>query len=309
MDMAEVPSVASPPNLKYGGVSAHLHRISSLVKALRGDIFGDLLWTGGVQGNHEATQSLSCRVPSDSLSYLVPLLQLEYHVTRESMPTYDPSNPGSTTCQLRVHLPVGGGCFRTLPMTVVASSRTAWRTVDLCFDIDALAMDADRVYLRFVTASMRQVPDRMAFVTGRIRAKRFCVLDGPDSSVKMGGLLRRARALVASGWTMDDALLGRRSWVAGRWEELSARGRVAMAMLPPAVSDSAWTTTAIDTCRECALCHDCFVTGDIIVNLSCNHNFHVQCPSHNGSGLCTWMDEHVTCPCCRHDSSTLRMGP
>ncbi|XP_057952996.1 E3 ubiquitin-protein ligase AIP2 [Malania oleifera] len=48
---------------------------------------------------------------------------------------------------------------------------------------------------------------------------------------------------------------------------------------------------------ECAICKENFVEGDSMQELPCKHMFHPPC-------LKPWLDEHNSCPICRHELQT-----
>jgi len=48
---------------------------------------------------------------------------------------------------------------------------------------------------------------------------------------------------------------------------------------------------------ECAVCRENMVLGDKLQEMPCKHNFHPPC-------LKPWLDEHNSCPICRHEMPT-----
>jgi hypothetical protein len=286
----------------YQSKSLHLSRIVSVIKALRGDVWGEFVTSGLVLGDFDSVSTIDCRLPNDALGYLAPVMRLDYAVTPECT-DQEPGQPWSGC--LRVHLPGSGS--GPLRLRVLAAPRCALRSFDAHFDIDMLSVDGDRMYLRFSSPTMRMISDRLSFVVSRVRSRRFCLLDGPSTSADQGRQLRRAGELVASrAWHMDDMLGGRTRWVAATWAALLQSPRsVRLGEQPnrPHHKDAAADAgdDASHPCRhtECALCHESFAQADVVVNLSCNHNFHVFCPCGAGGGLCVWLDSHSTCPICR----------
>jgi len=47
-----------------------------------------------------------------------------------------------------------------------------------------------------------------------------------------------------------------------------------------------------DSRRCCAICRECFVAGDVLIQVPCCHEFHRAC-------ITTWLQAHNTCPICR----------
>ncbi|VFQ79851.1 unnamed protein product [Cuscuta campestris] len=53
----------------------------------------------------------------------------------------------------------------------------------------------------------------------------------------------------------------------------------------------------LDANAECAICKDNLVPNDMMQELPCKHMFHPHC-------LKPWLDEHNSCPICRHELQT-----
>jgi len=47
-----------------------------------------------------------------------------------------------------------------------------------------------------------------------------------------------------------------------------------------------------DSRHNCAICRECFVVGDVLMQVPCCHEFHQTC-------ITTWLQAHNTCPICR----------
>lgn len=47
-----------------------------------------------------------------------------------------------------------------------------------------------------------------------------------------------------------------------------------------------------DSRHNCAICRECFVVGDVLMQVPCCHEFHQAC-------ITTWLQAHNTCPICR----------
>jgi hypothetical protein len=187
----------------------------------------------------------------------------------------------------------------------------------------------------------------MTSLVTRIHESRFCIMpldvdlveenenedaaETQSENSKIAKLdadaMSKATVLIGHGWKMDDWLDGPNGWVVSRWIDISSTRRSVVHSHPssslkahPSSSLKAHPSS-LKAHSNCPLCYEKFDEQDIVVNLPCNHNFHVNChcdsPGHPGSpdrpipstsyennsiksGLCAWLSTgHVTCPCCR----------
>ncbi|PNH02721.1 Protein goliath [Tetrabaena socialis] len=93
--------------------------------------------------------------------------------------------------------------------------------------------------------------------------------------------------LVNDGWCMDDSALGSRSWLAARWADLKH----------PNSSHETQRPVCSDVC---SICQEAFTASDVALLLPCSHAFHGFCDRKLLSGgISRWLEDNVTCPCCR----------
>jgi hypothetical protein len=282
-----------PGDHAYQPKAMHLARIVSLIKALRGDVFGEFVTLGLVQGDFDSVTCLDCRLPAEALPGFAPVLRLDYAVTSDA----DEDASSMWNVRFQVHLGQGP----PVKLRVIAARRATWRLSGNALDLDLVAVDGDNMYVRYHTPALRVLSDRLSYLVTRIRHRRFCLLDATPANLEHGRQMRRAAKLVnVGGWHMDDMLGGRATWVVALWGVLTRNPdcvRLAASL------SAAQATSDSNACQhsDCPLCHEAFAPSDVVVNLSCNHNFHVNCPTSSGTqnGLSTWLDEHDTCPCCR----------
>ena len=304
---------------------AAVHRVASLAKAFGGDVAGDYAWRAAAGRCGGAAEWLEVRVAPEALHHFLAVLRLDCLVHAPAPP--HPAAPAAAAQCLAVSAAVvlpGAPEPRALRLRAVGAPRRLWRMQppSAAFDVDLVAMDSDRTYLRGTTPALRHVPaDRLDLVLARVRAGRFCALDSAApglAGAAMADAARRAHAMLtdpARPWHMDDALAGRAAWVAARWARLrldpgsvrvaSLLTATAAALAGPAVAPLAAAAAAHappGAHDACALCQERFEPEDVVVNLACNHNFHAFCGD-GAHGLCAWMAAAgaaaPTCPCCR----------
>ena len=258
--------------------SAAVARIVSLLKAMRGQITGDYVFYGSLLDRSmlDRVTTIECRMPLSAIHHVASILAVDYRIEfshTEHVSDYE-------VRRFVVRLPYGSALV--LNVTETKNDRA-------CFDVDALSASHDRVMVRPLGA-LRNIFDRFEFVITRIRSRTFCNL---DTTPDIASCVRRAVDMVQrDGWLMDDALLGRRTWVVFRWSNAQRVPSVVRVCDDP-------SNPSIVKHDVCAICQQNISPDHIVVNLACNHNFHWQCPQSNGDGLCKWFDKTDTCPCCR----------
>lgn len=179
------------------------------------------------------------------------------------------------------------------------------------FDWNLMVLSPERLYIRRPlrqplrdqagTTVPVQPAGRLARALERCRKGRFCLTDcaalrDPDSQSDVhAGAMLAASEYVAAGWHMDDAIAGCNGWVVSNWRRLqSDPASVRLGGPCPPGEATPPTTHAV-----CPICFAAFKSDDVVVNLPCTHNFHVDCGG-SGGGLAVWVRSgHSTCPCCR----------
>jgi hypothetical protein len=278
----------------YGGRDA-LERLARLVKAFQGDVYGDALWCcPALMANPShswlppETGVFRCRLSPDSVLMFLAVLRVDYAVIRQE----------NASGAYSLYLPSGQRLPMDLQITIM--SRREWGLTGADFDIDMLAMDAHRVYVR--PCAQQRLPhlsDPFSYLLGRLKSRVFCLTDGGRTLQQNQRAMARAYAMVRNGgWRMDDSVLGDKGWVIARAQDvahsrLQFRGHF-----------------SVDECRElptCALCRESIRVDDVVAHLTCGHAFHYVCQpaavahAHAQSGLSGWLDTDTgsTCPCCR----------
>lgn len=274
----------------------HVHalqfkRIASVAKALKGEIYGESVRDMLAYDFQAATlvpQSFgsglgTLRVRFDDIrswySFL-SVLRVDYKVTpapASESASGEESHEPREAVTVSLSPPSHPG---TLRIVLSDEPRVAWRTRRPCFDVDALACNRTGVYLyTTMTPHDALAGAGIAGVLGRIYARRFCLTAVDPTPRETARAAKRAVALVRAGWTMDDAWLGAKSWLAAHWKDVP-KERVCS--------------------EECSICQERFLPHDVAVVLPCQHAFHGFCDQkYCAGGICTWLTDNASCPCCR----------
>lgn len=179
-------------------------------------------------------------------------------------------------------------------LCVIAMAYTPLVMRDLglgCLDFIQMSSTTKTMYLRNNEGASTASATSLTSVMARLMRMQFCLAElttPPKSAIK------KAAALVNSGWTMDDNVHSQRGWVVARWLDMTIR--------PHEIRRKSCKN--LDAHGECAICLTAFDDMDVVINLPCNHNFHaVSCGnSKKGEGICSWINKHPgpgSCPCCR----------
>jgi hypothetical protein len=268
----------------------------------------------------ELVTTIECTLPIATIIYAPTVL------TSSGYTVIDEGSPDFTEQNTRRLYTLKGLC--SLDTAPFFKSRDEAEPHPIHFDWNMITLSRDRLSIRRpFPKSLKYTGDVMTAVIARIINSKFCIMpltvelhdedeDAADTThnSKVAKLdanaMRKATCLVENGWKMDDWLDGSNGWVVSRWIDLLGTRNFTQ---PP----------SLKTHSSCPLCYERFAEDDIVVNLPCNHNFHVNChpnrctppdvlPSTSSrgnqsatsqtttSGLCAWLSNgHVTCPCCR----------
>jgi hypothetical protein len=275
-----------------------IERVVGCVKAMEGDVWGEYVHRHVARRAVVDLDHIECRVEPRLAVGLIKVLAMDYAL--EQRPPRFGGDHGSMCYS--VTSKHGPDVFPPFLLHVSTASRNAWsRGVSgypIAFDVDILAENSDKNFLRGTHASLLPVPDRLGYIKSRIASKRFCALAFmgryPTGSIatNVAASMNKAVYLVNAGWTMDDTLLRRKSWVVARWRDVVSNPSSIRTL------DDAAALANMKSADTCALCLQRFRKSDVVVNTSCNHNFHFVCD--DGQGLQTWLEgQHANCPICR----------
>ena len=274
------PAVYCPPCISQHAHTSHAKRIISVIKAVRGEVYGEcvrnMLHVDAQNKSPPAITRIHCRVNDRHIAHiLVTLLGVDYKVAGTNVS----SDFSEGTYIIRMSAPCDPGVI-TLDITTMP--RNMWRLDRPSFDIDTLASNSQSLYV-YTVPSPGDPAHPIDVILSRVMSKKFALLHHDSTGKKTAIALKHAVDLVASGWIMDDRVLGARGWLASFWKDVRLIRRN-----PIAISD------------ECSICQEKFRASDIVVVLPCSHAFHGFCDQkHCTGGICTWVETNASCPCCR----------
>ncbi len=175
-------------------------------------------------------------------------------------------------------------------INLAVMSKNMFRMSFLDFDVNLLTENQTKLYLRYIPPSIKYIPDQIGFVRERIASKSFCTIQSDLAVPDIADVIDNAVKLTCNGWTMDDILHTKPTWVVGKWQSFAAMKHKKKQTYDQYIR--------MMECNECSLCHEKFKddTNKIVINTACNHNFHWMC-------LSKWVRDFgkSCCPYCRSE--------
>lgn len=180
--------------------------------------------------------------------------------------------------------------FGELNIDIVLMTKNMFKAAFIDFDINLLSENEKCLYVRFIPFILKYIPDKISFIKNRILDKTFSYLPFERNILDLYWIIDKAVIMTNKGWTMDDNLHPKDTWIVGKWQGfLNGKHKKNI---------NIEKYHQLLSCNECALCHEKFLTQDVILNTSCNHLFHWECNSTNG--LKYWVkNNNSSCPYCR----------
>ena len=265
-----------------------------ILKAFGADLFGEYIRDTFFESSSKNTSqfSLSCRIDDQILMHLMNVLSIWFHIEMKSM----------SGCKVNMGLvPLEEERNDTsIDLHLVRMPYTKWHEIPVDFDVNMLVSNSQAVFVRPSTVFTH--PSTIESLRNRIAKKRFALVTVPCFPIRNAlGLLQKSHEMVSNGWTMDDAYTRRSSWVINKWSVFKN------SISSVRKSFNARERKATLEQSQCCLCHDVFEDDDIVMNTSCNHNFHWRCcpdDQHNMSGISSWFNlkQEFICPYCRQNA-------
>lgn len=271
-----------------------MENVVGIVKAFHADIYGSHvrdLYAEKDPGN--SSKSLDVRIDEQLFTYFIAVLGVFYNVTVRILHTTGvsiglcPKNAGTEHQS-------------DIDMNITWCNALRWSSVPTeLIDVNLLVSNGTAIYVRpDAVLSFTAMSNKIDHVMKRVRSNRFGLVRlpafPPTSVLKV---LNRCHDLVQAGWTMDDAYIGKSSAVINTWRNFKTQD-VRNAFTPQ-------EKESLVSQDQCSLCQDTFQDDDIVLNTSCNHNFHWVCHSDDRttrmSGISSWfhLKRDFACPFCR----------
>lgn len=273
--------------------------IEKIVFAFNGDIFGEYLYVakGLVDASYHQqgvtkVPDMSIRIDPTFLSPFINVISMT-HLVYSTIPKGRYENAITVMDMAKT---------KKLVLHVLTLRHFDFKVIDCYFDCNMLALNKTSMYVWNNPPSMRNIFNKLSWLSRRIDDRKFCLAYNRYSNEDFPNVINVAYILVSNGWVMDDTLLPKESWTLNKWSNTDKK-----------VSD-------------CAICQEEFQDNDIVFNTCCGHSFHWMCPqvepenNHpqsrlSGLGFHRWIhastprseyglslpnSEHiVSCPSCR----------
>lgn len=300
-----------------------MNRVLELIFAFNGDIYGNAIFKQlGGPSKHETTDTIQCRLDPHLIRPFINVLKLDFERVNENR---------ATATDPILHLLYLQPCsphMTPVYLSIIACSSKTWRKLGSDFDVNIISQNKISLYTRCETGNALPYHDiNMHQLIKRVLCGRFSIWDHNPLTVydfnqgqtysnpmKHAILMSKAVCMLNDGWWMDDMFKGPSTWVISKWIKWKT---TYMTIRIPSINkqpsnEYIQRRTQCLSLNECAICKEEFKDDDIVVNLRCNHNFHVYCDPHH-HGLEAWLrqcsilektvQDHdgvcATCPMCR----------
>lgn len=307
-----------------------MNRIIQLIFAFNGDIYGDAVFRqlGGpslgdvtLYNNNNNDKlfvqtTIQCRIDPHLVRTFIDVLKLDFKCTTETHTDNKTSNPA-------LHLVfLTAMCFNAY-VSIIACTTKLWIQMSCDFDVNILSQNKAALYMRLSNGKIDRcpVPNMNVFIS-RVMTGKFalwpvntCLDDAKDwpSGSKQALLMSKALCMINEGWCMDDAMMGLGSWVMALWKHwVNHYERIRIYNNGSQDHQKYHDHKSLTMGQtECPICKEDFKDDDVVVNLRCGHNFHVQCSRYTQQcehvkqqgGLELWLKNALlhdgTCPMCR----------
>lgn len=177
-------------------------------------------------------------------------------------------------------------------VNISSIARQKFRYIVPDFDVEGLTMNNSSRWVRCSVPGLKLCDDKVSWLENRILNRKFCLLEKcvfkPSSTISE--LVEKSIAMIRNGWIMDDMMLPDTSWLVCCWLDLV---KTTSFIRTGSNNGDDWIKNDM-----CNICQTKFKPNDIIINLSCGHNFHWECEP---GGLKQWINgqSKKTCPNCR----------
>jgi hypothetical protein len=271
-------------NLKQRNSLITINDIILYTKAFQGDIFGEFIREWRILRNIDINCEIDIRLEFMHLRPFLNMISLKYEITDlTNIYSYLISNKSSfnfNPIKLNIHL-----IYKKLFLTSAGD-----------FDCNLLAENDNSIYIRYFPYNFKFCIDKLTFIKERIFKRRFCLISNDTTNlVYIVKNIEKAIKLINLKWIMDDLILGDKSWIVSRWDDLLFR------IQEIRIFYDIDKISLLKNCDECCLCQEKFKNEDIVINTVCNHNFHWICNNSESAGLFLWVKNQnkSTCPFCR----------
>jgi hypothetical protein len=271
---------------------AMIKRLVKVIHSFRGHVWGDFVVAliGGEKNAGVAV--INCTMAIKHIKIFVANISIDYVVTNAAVGADD--NDVTNVFHVRDG---SGFCAVVLRVDGIVHD-LGHAPIHLKFDVDSVRLSACHMYTTASSSTMMDAardPKRtLMYIVDRIRKRRFALLDRPMDGhfgpKEHSSAMTVAEGRVVNGWIMDSEY-DVDSWIINTWVTLKKL---------PYIQKRPDAKKVASQFDQCPICCEHFEDDAVVVNLKCNHNFHLFCSKAKGGGLHAWLSENQTsCPCCR----------
>lgn len=266
------------------------------IKAFDGDVYGSVIRDYKLR-NNTFIKDINCRIDVCMFSAFLNILYLHFDVT--DYPKYYKHQYINVIKSLQIRPKYSNSNDISMTLEILVMTRAEWMRLPCDFDVNLFAENSQSRYIRSHYKVLDKYVDVLTHVNKRIKTGQFALLEPTSNKTASEVLLcvDKARRLVTRGYMMDDSILMKNSWVINSWYLLQSHAHDSRRSHDPKQLGQ------MQSSCECSVCNETFNGMDIVINTKCNHNFHWNSCTPNGTkclGLREWVRlGNLTCPLCR----------
>lgn len=271
-----------------------MENVVGIIKALQGDVHGAYVRDMYSQTQSNRASTIDVRINENWFPVLTNVLGVLYTVLVKEL--------SADGVSLVVRRNAENNETESNEMTLNVSWFVRWAQVPKAYiDVNTLASNCSAIFVR--PDSFLNVTNKIDDVMLRVQQRKFALIAlPPHPPANVFDVLHATQELVSKGWTMDDLYLKKGSWVINKWSAFKDDAATVRGGFTPQERD---TLLQRD---QCSFCHETFGDEDIVLNTSCNHNFHWRCNTAEPGqdevgmmGVASWfhLKRDFKCPVCR----------
>lgn len=265
------------------------NEIINYIKCFNGDIYGAFVRDWRILGKIFDNFTIDTRLEPSYSTIFINILSFKYKV--RVLKYGDLMNDGYITKLTISPIDPRLYNFQSIDVNIILVPKCRFHHQKCDFDVNLFAENTNSLYIyKNELPGNLSISDKFTHIKQRICNHTFCLLNKSSLIFTLPNqytrLIEITKEMLKKGWLMDDLILEENSWIISTWFDLMVKRSRKRPML--------------ENCRECSLCQEEFNNNDIVINTTCNHNFHWECKSSTG-GLKKWVgdNQQITCPICR----------
>lgn len=261
-----------------------MKRIACHLQSLGGHIHGDYVVHAILRNEPEIVEKIECTMPIATICYTASgLTSCGFVVSDEESPE---ANEANNHKLLKIRWP-SNQYLCHVDLAPFYRSRIVADPHPIFFDLNMLSISRERLSVRRpIPKHLKYCGELLSIFISRTNRAQFCLAnrsalsaDPEDEGEKKAiakfdaEAMKKSVLLIGKGWYMDDWLQGSKGWIVAQWKDIGHSR---------AYAGSSGSSISVRQHSNCPLCYEKFSDDDFVVNLPCNHNFHVHCHANPG---------------------------